>query len=557
MEYSQEYLTHLLEELNEIGVALSAEKDHDRLLEYIITTSMRITAADGGTLYLRSEEDTLDFAILYNRSLKEHKGGTSSESIDLYPVRLFDDEGNPNTHMVSAAAALSKQTVNIPDAYTSEDYDFSGTRDIDRKKGYRSVSFLTVPMTDHEQEVIGVLQLINAVDKETGKPAPFSMVQQKLVESLASQAAVSITNQSLIAAQKNMFDAFIKLIASAIDEKSPYTAGHCRRVPVIARLLADASMRIDRGPLRDFTMTEEEKYELDVAAWLHDCGKITTPEYVVDKGTKLETIFDRIRWVEDRFEWLKQNLVVDALLKRTNGIKDLAELLVEDAELREALGKVEQDMGHVRKCNTGGEVMSESHSDRLRAIAKRTLRTVDAKQRPVLSEEELENLLIGRGTLTPREREIINNHVVVTIKMLESLPYPKHLQRVPEYAGGHHERMDGAGYPKRLKGATMSLPARMLAIADVFEALTAGDRPYKKAMSLPEALCILRHMKDSGHIDPDLYDVFIHEKVYLKYAEEYLPEAQRGELDEQALLASTSLDPGTGARPQGEDPDRP
>lgn len=536
MEYSQEYFASLLGELNEIGIALSSEHDHNRLLEYIVEASMRMTAADGGTLYLMNENKALEFSILHNRSLGEYKGGTSGEDIGLEPISLYDQDGKPNEHMVSAAAALSRETVNIADAYTTERYDFSGMRRIDQQKEYRSTSFLTVPMTNHEQEVIGVLQLINALDQETGEVIPFGPLQQKLVESLASQAAVSITNKLLIAAQKDMFDSLIKLIANAIDAKSPYTAGHCRRVPVITRLLADAASGADYGPLRDFTMTEEEKYELDVAAWLHDCGKITTPEFVVDKATKLQTIFDRLQWVQDRFELSKYQLLVEALLAKLDGVGGLAELLSGEPDLLRSMEQLDRDLAHVRRCNTGSETMTAQQKEHLRQIAGHSWRTVSGEQHPVLRPDELDNLLIERGTLNSEEREIINNHVAVTIKMLESLPYPRHLRRVPEYAGGHHEKMDGTGYPRQLKGEQMSVPARMLAIADVFEALTAPDRPYKRAMPLSQALSILRGMKDVGHIDPDLFEIFVREKVYREYAAQHLAEGQCDAIDEQALL---------------------
>ena len=533
MKYTERDFTRLLTELNQIGVALSAEQDHDRLLEYIIVTAMQITAADGGTLYLK-EEDTLRFAILYNNSLGEHQGGTSGRELNLYPIRLYDDDGNPNEQTVAACAVLHGKTINIPDAYLSDEFDFSGTRRIDEKRNYRSTSFLTVPMTNHENEVIGVLQLINATDPETGEVIPFQDIEQKMVESLASQAAVSITKQDLMAAQKNLFDAFIQLIANAIDEKSPYTAGHCRRVPVITRMLADAACEIDQGALREFSMTEEEKYELDVAAWLHDCGKITTPEFVVDKATKLETIFDRIQLVDERFSLRKQDCLIQGLLRKA-GIDDIDALLREDPELRERLDRLDEQRELVRQCNVGGESLREGDEDELREIAGQSW-SEEGGERRLLEQDELENLLIGRGTLNMRERQIINNHVSVTIKMLESLPYPKHLRRVPEYAGGHHEKMDGTGYPNGLRGPQMSLPARMLAIADVFEALTASDRPYKKSMSLSTSLDILKRMSEEGHIDPDLYEVFVRGKVYLKYAEKFLSPEQIDDIDESRLL---------------------
>jgi HD-GYP domain-containing protein (c-di-GMP phosphodiesterase class II) len=521
MNQTEKDISTLLRELNKIGIALSAEKDHARLLELILVKAMEITNADGGTLYSRTDDQHLKFEILHNRSLDIHKGGTSGEEITFYPIALYDDEGKPNNHMVAASAVIGGETVNIPDAYASEEFDFSGTRSFDNKTGYRSTSFLTVPMTNHENDIIGVLQLINAIDPVTKEVIPFSDLDQQLVESLASQAAVTITNKNLIDAQKNLFDSFIQLIADAIDEKSPYTAGHCRRVPVLTNMLAMAVNKVDKGPLKDFKLSEDEIYELDVAAWLHDCGKITTPEYVVDKGTKLETIFDRINLIDLSFEVLKRDALIEKL-KSLNGSKDIDEVLANDSDFQNTLETLNKERDDIRKYNVGGESISDEDIKRIEEIAKRTYVNPEGETVNLLGEEEIQNLEIGRGTLSVREREIINNHVSVTIKMLESLPYPKHLTRVPEFAGGHHEKMDGTGYPNKLTKNQMSLQARMIAIADVFEALTASDRPYKKAMPLSQSLKILGQMKLDNHVDADLFDVFINEKIYLDYANKYL-----------------------------------
>lgn len=528
--------TGLLKELTDIGIALSAERDHSRLLEMILVKAMEITNADGGTLYTRTEDTRLKFEIMITRSLGIHRGGTSGEEITFYPLALYDAEGRPNRTMVAAWAAISGETVNIEDAYASHEFDFSGTRNFDRKTGYRSKSFLTVPLRNHENEIIGVLQLINARAVPSGDVIPFSALDQRFVESLASQAAVTITNRSLIDAQKKLFDALIQLIANAIDEKSPYTAGHCRRVPVLTNLLADAACRINSGPLRDFSMTETEKYELEVAAWLHDCGKITTPEYVVDKGTKLETIYDRIHLVDTRFEVLRRDAEVAALRRRLLELgADPDALLQADTVLQQSLQQLGVERDFIRARNIGGEHISEDDKAKIEQIARRRWLGPDGAEEPLLTVEETENLQIGRGTLSLRERQIINNHVAVTIKMLESLPYPKHLRRVPEYAGGHHEKMDGTGYPLGLNKTQMSIPARMVAIADVFEALTANDRPYKKAMPLSQSLKILGRMKIENHIDPDLFDVFMHDQVYLKYAQQYLSPKQMDVIDLNAI----------------------
>lgn len=538
MDQSLNNIPDLLRELNEIGIALSAEKDHDRLLELILVKAMDITNSDGGTLYVCTNEKSLKFEILHNHSLAVHKGGTSGEEILLPPISLYDDEGNTNNKMVAAYAVNSAQTVNIEDAYTNEDFDFSGTRNFDKKMGYRSTSFLTVPMTNHEHDIIGVLQLINTIDKNTNKIISFSALDQQLIESLASQAAVIITNKTLINAQKNLFDSFIQLIATAIDEKSPYTAKHCRRVPVITDMLADATNKIDRGPLKDFSMNDNEMYELNVAAWLHDCGKITTPEYVVDKSTKLETIFDRINLVDIRFEVLKRDAVITALkaiIKENKDCDDIDKELENNSALKNRLKELDDERIEIEKYNIGGESLLDNDLKRIKELSENVYENSVGESVHLLNDNEVENLQISRGTLNRKEREIINNHVSMTIKMLESLPYPKHLKNVPEFAGCHHEKMDGTGYPNKLKGNQMSIPARMIAIADIFEALTAGDRPYKKGMSLSRALKILGRMKLENHIDPDLFDVFIDKKIYLIYAKEHLNKDQIDEINFQDI----------------------
>ena len=529
MDLTLSDLPTLLINLNSVGVALSAEKDHDRLLEIILMRAKEMTRADGGTLYLRTEENTLKFEIVHTDSLGIRMGGTQGEPISFYPVKLVNDDGEPNMHNVAACAVLKNETINIADAYSNEEFDFTGTRQFDKKTGYRSKSFLTVPMTNHENKIIGVLQLINATDADTGEIRAFSALDQQVVESLASQAAITLTNRQLIEAQKNLFDSFIALIASAIDEKSPYTAGHCRRVPVLTDMIAEACCKINYGPHKDFSMSDEEKYELNVAGWLHDCGKITTPEAVVDKGTKLETIVDRIEMIDTRFEILKRDAEIAALKRKLDslGEKDFSG----DEQLASELEQFDDDRAFIRMCNIGGEAMADDLQQRVKKIAQYKWKDTEGNDSNFLSDDEVYNLNIFRGTLTAEDREIINNHVVATIRMLGSLPYPKHLLNVTEFAGGHHEKMDGTGYPKGLKRDEMSIQARMLGIADIFEALTAADRPYKKAMPMSQALTILGRMKLENHIDPDLYDVFMWEKVYQKYADDYLGPEQCDDYD--------------------------
>ena len=521
-----------LERLNSIGVALSAEHDHKRLLEIILLGAKELTNADGGTLYTMTEDAHLKFEILRNLSLDIAMGGTTGKPIPFPPLPIYGDDGKPNLTMVAVYSATNAKTVNIPNAYLTEGFDFSGTAKFDAKMGYRSQSFLTVPMMNHENEIIGVLQLINAIDPLTKQIIPFSDSHQRLVESLASQAAVALTNQNLISGLKDLFESFIKLIADAIDEKSPYTGGHCQRMPELTMMLAEAAIKTNTGPFRDFTMTEKQVYELKIAAWLHDCGKVTTPESVMDKATKLETAFDRIHLIDQRFELLKT--------QRENALlhKAMDDLLVGkhvdtkhlEQEMNELKKLLDDDKNFIRRINVGSEFMPPEDQQRVRDIAKYEYHNDLGQSVSFLSDNETYNLTIKRGTLTPEERTVINNHIVVTINMLEALPYPKDLRRVPEYAGGHHERMDGKGYPKGLTRQQMSIPARMMGVADIFEALTSKDRPYKKAKTLSETLHILGKMKLDNHIDPDVFDLFIREKLYLKYAEKFLEASQIDEV---------------------------
>ena len=529
-----EILDHI-DRLNEIGIALSAEKDTGKLLELIMMGAKSLTRAEGGSLYF-VHDDSLTFEIISNDRLGIQMGGTSGVDIGFPPLPLTTDVGEENHNMVVTHCVLTGETINIEDAYHEDGFDFTGTREFDQKTGYRTRSILTFPLKDHQREIIGVLQLINATDKTTGEVIAFDEVDQQLAESLASQAAVALTQKRLINELQVLFESFIKMIASAIDDKSPYTGGHCRRIPVLTMMLADAVNENTQGPLGGFKIDEQGRYELETAAWLHDCGKVVTPEYVMDKSTKLETIFDRIQLIQARYEILLRDAEIDYLKTRLDNsdIKQDSEAIEQSYAAR--CKELKQDLEFLQRINIGSEFMTEDQVSRVYTLARQHWVDMQGQQQALLSDDEIENLTIQRGTLNAHEREIINYHIVATIKMLESLPFPKHLQNVPEYAGGHHEKMDGSGYPKGLTRDQMSVQARIMAIADIFEALTASDRPYKKGKKLSECLKIMSYMKKDNHIDPDLFDVFVKDKVYLRYAEEFLDPEQLDDINEQEVV---------------------
>ncbi|HEU19501.1 MAG TPA: GAF domain-containing protein [Deltaproteobacteria bacterium] len=515
--------------LTQIGAALSAESNIERLLEMILEEAKRFTNADGGTLYIMSDDEKrLHFAIVETDSLNVRMGGLSGE-ITWPPVELYNENGDPNYANVSSYSALSGNVVNIADVYNIDEYNFEGTRQYDAETGYRSQSMLVIPMRNHENDIIGILQLINARDRENGGTIPFSLFSQELTESLASQAAIALTKNRLIMDLQNLFESFIKTIATAIDEKSPYTGDHGRRVVELTMMIAEEINEMNHGPFESVFFNKDQMNELRIAAWLHDVGKVAIPEYVMDKSTKLTTVHDRIDLLRTRIEVLKRDIENDVLRKelaRRGGYNE--ESLIN--RCRHKINNLEDDYEFLASVNGGVECMTDDQVMRLTKIGRKSW-MVNGKKQSLLTEDEMRNLVIRRGTLTDEERAIVNNHAAITSRMLSQMPFPKKLKNIPCYAGSHHECLNGRGYPLGLKAEDIPIQSRILALADVFEALTASDRPYRRGNTLSQAVSILECMVRDDHLDADLFDLFINRKIHLDYAKKELSQHQIDERD--------------------------
>lgn len=527
-----EGLTNRINQLVKIGGALSAEKQVDRLLEMIVSNARKFTNADGCTLYIRNEDkEELDFALVQTESLHIHMGG-SGEEISWPAVQLKNSDGSFNERNVSAYCAVSGLAVNIPDVYNAAGFDFQGTKAFDVNTGYRSKSMLVIPMRDHEDQVIGVLQLLNALDRETGEVVAFAEREVDLIVSLASQAAIAVTNVRLIQGLEDLLNSFVEAIATAIDEKSPYTAGHIQRVSELTENIALRINQASTGKFAEVFFDADAIKELRMAAWMHDVGKITTPEQVVDKATKLEAVVDRIEIVKHRIEILKRDTEIkwlrDRLRKATGGVdgtRPLAAFPVAEG-FGEEFKKLDEELDFLSAVNMGGEFLKDDKIARIHELAGHTLK-IGATEIPLLNADEIENLSIRKGTLTNAERDVINNHVTVTRKMLSSLPFPRKLRNVPEIAALHHEKLDGSGYPLGLREEEIPLAARILAVADVFEALTAADRPYKEGKMMSESIRILGFMVKDNHLDKDICDLIMESGLVEEYARMKLAERQQ------------------------------
>lgn len=537
--------------------------DYPVIIEKVMRVARKACDADG--CFFFSVSDNKYINLEYSRVNSLNVGISGTENMAFFPSVFLPDVKNRSRKAPSEYCALNREIINSPNIFQTTGIDTDLIAKFDDANNYSTISLLAIPLVDRKDNLLGVAQFTNAKDAN-GKIISFTTEAQKVVLSVCKLITIALENKNQKEAYSQLLESFIEVLARAIDAKSPYTGSHCQRVPIIARLLATAAVQETTGNLKTFEMSPDDWYTLHIASWLHDCGKVTTPEYIVDKATKLETIFNRIHEIRNRFEILRRDAHIEYLQKRLNNIDTKQHL---QAEFVAKVKQLEEDFAFVAKCNTGDIELNDRDIARLEQISQiqfvryfnRMLGLSWAERDNVENKDfyvhparenllqnrkdqifgpynrgELYNLEIRRGTINKEERNKINEHIVVTIDMLKALPFPKELSKVVEYAGAHHERIDGKGYPNGLTGDQMSVPAKIMAIADIFEALTANDRPYKEPKKLSEVLRIMQQMKHNGHIDPDLYDVFIRSKVYQDYAEQYMDKNQIDEVTPEDYL---------------------
>jgi HD-GYP domain-containing protein (c-di-GMP phosphodiesterase class II) len=492
-----------LSKSGDLLIRLSKESHITDLMRLILTEARLLTGAEGGTFYRIDGDDQtahLKFEVIQNAAL-DIDVIDASKSEKWVPIPLYRN-GTPNHANVASFVALTKEPVIIDDAYETSSFDFLGTRTFDESHRYRSKSIMAIPLLNHDNRVIGVLQLLNARNIN-GHLESFSTEDRDTIAAMAKFAAITLDNHLLVDSHKDLLDAFIKAIAQITDVRSPHTSAHCQRIPVITELIAQAACDDTEGYFKDFNLDEDGWYELSVAAWMHDCGKLATSENVLNKGTKLERLHDGMESIRARFS---------------------AKVHAASSEAEKS--QCRDDLQFLEIVNKGGEFMSEDKKARVAEIGKQSWPDAMEELQPLLTEQEIYNLCITRGTINDEERAHINYHINLTIEILEGLPFPPKLKRVPEYAGGHHERMDGKGYPRGLTREQMSIPARIMGIADIFEALTAKERPYKPPMPLSQAFSILKNMVKDQHVDPDVFELFLKSGVWKGYAKEHMLPAQ-------------------------------
>ncbi len=504
-----------IDKLKKIGIALSAENNLDILLEMILKEAKSITGADGGTLYLL-DKNKLKFTVVQNDSLNIKAGGKSSTikwpSLPLYV------KGKPNKKLVAVTCALDGKVINIPDVYKVKDFDFEGTKEFDRKTKYKSRSMLVLPLKDHENNIIGVLQLINKINSFEEKIESFNKEDEEIALSLSSQAAIAIANSMLIRDLEKLVEAFLKSIIYAISKKSKHTAGHIKRMVEISMMISKGINK-DRTIFKNVSFGENELKQIKLSALVHDIGKLSIPEYILDKSKKLEGIYDGIEKIKYKIEIIKKELQISAL----KGDIDMEEAKKEQE-------KLEKYFELISLCNSAYGYLDEDTVNLLWKLADRKY-NLNGSTYTVLTKEEAGYLSIRKGTLSKKEREIINSHAKITLDILKKLKFPKKYKDIPQIAGNHHEKLNAKGYPRGLKADEISFESRILAIADIFEALTASDRPYKKANPLSLAMQILYDMAKDGELDRKIVKFFYKSGLYMEYAKKILPKSSIDKVD--------------------------
>jgi len=504
------------EKLIDIAYKISSEDNYDVLLEKVLLGAKDLSHADGGTLYIFNEEEsTLEYKMVLNTSLNI---SLDNDSVKNWPkVRLYDEEGDPNKRNISAMSALEDRLICIDDIYNSDDYEFAGVKTFDRQNNYKTTSMLVIPIKDRDGDLVGVIQLINKVVE--GEQLPFNEADKALIRSMASISSMVLHNRKLVQDLENMLYGLISSIGTALGEKSGYTGKHVDKVAELTLLIANA-INDDDTVFKDVNFSKEYIEELTLAAWLHDIGKITTPEYVVDKATRLETIYDRLGFVAAKIEIAKRDIKLKLLENK-----------IDEQTSKDMIKTLEEDLEFIATLNKGGEFMSSENQSRLDEILDREDIFINNERVKILSENEYYNLSIKKGTLTDEEREVINNHVLVSYEMLKKVNFPKKLSNVAILAGSHHKTVDGKGYAhKDIIDLQMSIGDKILAVADIFEALSAHDRPYRGANKLSEIVKILSFMIKDKHIDEQIVKFFIEKGVYQEYADKYFLEDQMDEI---------------------------
>jgi HD-GYP domain-containing protein (c-di-GMP phosphodiesterase class II) len=494
----------------EISTALSKEKDLNKILGLILEETMQVTGAEGGTIYIK-EDDKLSFKAVKNDLLNIFEVDVNYPKIELYP------NGVQNNENVSAVCAINKNTINIPDVYLYHigTFNFEGTKKFDKANDYRSVSMLVVPMLNQDEEVVGVMQLINK--NSLNKIVEFTDLDIEQTTTYANLCASAITKNKLIEDLEKLIISFLESISYALSVKSPYGYEHISRVKELMGYVAH-EVNKDKIVYKDINYTNEEFQQLELAAWMHDIGKIATPEHILDKATRLETLYDQIHTIKMRFNYVKYFLKSEMLETKCKFLNGEYQIHMDQVEHKYAqtIEELESDFDFVSQANLAFKVMSDDNIARIKDIGEKSF-MIDGNKVNLLTEEEINYLSIRRGTLSEKEREKINEHAKTTQDMLKMITFPAKYDRVAEIASGHHEKLNGKGYPLGLKDYEISFETRMLAVVDILEALTAKDRPYKKAKTEEETFEILDLMVQKGELDGKLVNFIKEAGIFKKY----------------------------------------